>query len=217
MIYTIKKFKHDLDLVRDSSPSFSLPLHIELWLKDYLIKKSPLDAGFPWINYCVIQFLHSFIHPNMNVLEFGAGGSSIFFLKRDVNLITIEHEEIWINNVRKRISSSQKDRWTAKHISQSLPNHTIPFVNDYLTPLDHLKNDSIDIAFIDGRHRLESIKRSIPLIKNGGAIILDNSDRPQYSDAFGLLESWSLQNTSCITNGSEFFTPAAIWTKPSFA
>ena len=79
MIYAIKKFKHDLDLVRDSSPSFSLPLHIELWLKDYLIKKSPLDAGFPWINYCVIQFLHNLIYPNMNVLEFGAGGSSIFF------------------------------------------------------------------------------------------------------------------------------------------
>ena len=45
-------------------------------------------------------------------------------------------------------------------------------------------------------------------------MILDNSDRPQYGDAYKILENWSLLKISCITNASEFVTPAAIWKKP---
>ena len=36
----------------------------------------------------------------MRVLEFGAGGSSIFFLKKGVELFSIEHEEKWIIEVK---------------------------------------------------------------------------------------------------------------------
>ena len=46
----------------------------------------------------------------MRVLEFGAGGSSIFFLKKGVELFSIEHEEKWIIEVKKRISQSQFSR-----------------------------------------------------------------------------------------------------------
>jgi len=69
---------------------------------------------------------------------------------------------------------------------------------------------------IDGRHRVESIKQSMSLIKDGGILILDNSDRVDYQEAFTLLTDWSLVNTSCITNASDDVTPAAIWTKPRF-
>ncbi len=216
MIYAIKKFKHDLDLVRDSSPSFSLPLHIELWVKDFLLKKSPVDAGFPWINYYVIQFLHSLINRNMQVLEFGAGGSSIFFLKRGVELFSIEHEEIWISEVKERISPVQFSKWSPHLVLSRNQETNIPNIEDYLSPLKRIEKASLDIVLIDGRHRVESIKQSMSLIKDGGILILDNSDRVYYEEAFNLLSEWSLINTSCITNASDFVTPAAIWTKPSF-
>ena len=47
---------------------------------------------------------------------------------------------------------------------------------------------SLDLVFVDGRHRVESIKRSMNLLKDGGVMILDNPDRPQYGDAYKILE-----------------------------
>ena len=189
---------------------FSLPLHIELWIKDFLLKKSPLDAGFPWINYSVIQFLHDSINPNMQVLEFGAGGSSIFFLNRSVNLFSIEHERAWIHEVKKRVSSSHSAKWSPCLVLSKDKDKSVPNVDDYLAPLQKISNASLDLVFVDGRHRVESIKRSMNLLKDGGVMILDNSDRPHYRDAYKFLENWSLLKTSCITNASDFVTPAAI-------
>ncbi len=214
IISVLKKFKHDLDFVRRKSPVFSLPLHIELWIKDFLLKKSPLDAGFPWINYSVIQFLHDSINPNMKVLEFGAGGSSIFFLNRSVNLFSIEHERAWIHEVKKRVSSSHSAKWSPCLVLSKDKDKSVPNVDDYLAPLQKISNASLDLVFVDGRHRVESIKRSMNLLKDGGVMILDNSDRPHYRDAYKFLENWSLLKTSCITNASDFVTPAAIWKKP---
>ena len=214
--YGFKKFKHDLDLVRRESINFSYSLHLELWFKDYLLKKSPLDAGFPWINYCVIQFLHHSIDRKMRVLEFGAGGSSIFFLKKGVELFSIEHEKIWISEVKERISPVQFSKWSPHLVLSRNQETNIPNPEDYLSPIKKIKKASLDIVLIDGRHRVESIKQSMPLIKDGGILILDNSDRSDYQEAFTLLTDWSLLNTSCITNASDFVTPAAIWTKSSF-
>ena len=78
----------------------------------------------------------------------------------------------------------------------------IPNPEDYLLPLKNIKNASLDVVLIDGRHRVESIKQSMSLIKGGGILILDNSDRGDYQEAFTLLTDWSLLNTSCITNAS---------------
>jgi len=213
-INLLKLFKHDLNLVQKSSDSFSLKLHLVLWCKDKLLKHSPLEAGFPWINYTVIQFLHHFINPKMRILEFGAGGSSIFFLNRKVNLFSIEHEGVWINKVNKKVSSSNFARWSPNLVSADGIDSSVPNVDDYLAPLKKISNGSMDLVFVDGRHRVESIRRSINLLKDGGIIILDNSDRPQYEDAFKILRDWSLVKTACITNASDFVTPAAIWKKP---
>ena len=214
IIFGLKKFKHDLEFVRSKSQVFSLSLHIELWIKDFLLKKSPLDAGFPWINYSVIQFLHHSINPKMQVLEFGAGGSSVFFLNRNINLFSIEHEEVWIHEVKKRVSSIHFAKWSPYLVLSKDKDSSVPHVDDYLAPLKKISNSSLDIVFVDGRHRVESIRRSMNLLKDGGIIILDNSDRTHYEDAFKLLEDWSLLKTACITNASEFVTPAAIWKKP---
>ena len=151
----------------------------------------------------------------MRVVEFGAGGSSIFFLTRGVRLTTIEHDEKWIKNVRKNVSRKLQNNWDYHLIKPDNEITNIPSPKSYLSPLDQLSDSSIDLFLIDGRHRIESIKRAMDKIKPEGYLILDNCDRPEYSKSFELLTDWSLKQISCITNSSEFVTPAAIWKKPS--
>lgn len=174
-----------------------------------------MQAGFPWINYSTIQFMHHLTSKNMRVVEFGAGGSSIFFLTRGVHLTSIEHDEMWINNVRKKLSKKLQNNWTYHLITPDNKNNNIPSPEAYLSPLDQLSDSSIDLFLIDGRYRLESIKRAMDKIKPGGYLVLDNCDRSEYSKSFELLANWSLKQVSCITNSSDFVTPAAIWKKPN--
>jgi len=174
-----------------------------------------MQAGFPWINYVTIQFMHHLVCKNMHIVEFGAGGSSIFFLKRGTKLTSIEHDKKWIENVRKKVPKKLQNNWSYHLIKPSNEITQIPTPESYLAPLDKLSDSSIDLFLIDGRHRVESIKKAINKIKPGGYLILDNSDRPQYLKSFELLANWSLHQTSSITNSSPNVTPAAIWKKPS--
>jgi hypothetical protein len=215
LLQKVKTFKYELQFVKNQSDKVSLLLHLELWFKDRFLHLSPMQAGFPWINYPTIQFMHHLLCKNMRVVEFGSGGSSIFFLKRGVRLTTIEHDEIWIKNIRKKVSKKLQNNWTYHLIKPDNGITNIPSAESYLLPLDQLSDSSIDLFLIDGRHRVESIKKAINKIKPGGFLILDNSDRPEYSKSFDLLTDWSLKQISCITNSSEFVTPVAIWKKPS--
>ena len=217
LIHLCKLFKYELEHVRNRSTKFSLWLHLNLWFKDRILRKSPMESAFPWINYSTIQFMHHIVSKDTKVLEFGTGGSSLFFLGRKTNLTSIEHEAEWINEVQKRASQKQLMRWSHHLISSNKPNSRIPLADDYLYPLKNIVDSSIDLVVVDGRHRVESIKRSMTKVKPGGCLILDNSDRPEYAEAFVILLNWELLEKWSITNCSEFVTPAAIWTKPSIA
>ena len=215
VLQKVKTFKYELQFVKNHSDKFCLLLHLELWFKDRVLHLSPMQAGFPWINYPTIQFMHHLLRKNMRVVEFGSGGSTIFFLKRGVHLTSIEHDEKWIENVRNKSYKKLQNNWTYHLIKPSNEITNIPSAESYLLPLDQLSDSSIDLFLIDGRHRVESIKKAINKIKPGGFLILDNCDRPEYSKSFEILANWSLNQVSCITNSSEFVTPAAIWKKPS--
>lgn len=217
LIHLFKLFKYEFGHVRKKSTHFSLWLHLNLWFKDRILRKSTIDSAFPWINYSTIQFMHNIVSKDTKVLEFGAGGSSLFFLERKTNLISIEHEAEWINEVQKRASQKQLMRWSHHLISSNKPNSRVPLPDDYLYPLKSIVDSSIDLVVVDGRHRVESVKRAMTKVKPGGCLILDNSDRPEYAETFELLLTWTLLETYSITNCSEFVTPAAIWTKPLIA
>ena len=215
LLQKLKLFKYEFQFVKSRSNKFSFILHLELWLKDRIFNQNPMQAGFPWINYATIQFMHHFISKNMRVVECGAGGSSIFFLTRGVHLTSIEHDEKWIEIVKNKVAPETQNNW-AYHLIKSDNGITdIPSAESYLLPLDQLSDSSIDLFLIDGRHRVESVKKAINKIKPGGFLILDNCDRPEHSKSFELLTNWSLKQISCITNSSEFVTPVAIWKKPS--
>lgn len=62
--------------------------------------RSPLDVGLPWIAFSAIRFLERYLRADMNVCEFGAGGSTRFFSRRCRSVLSIEHDARWIERVR---------------------------------------------------------------------------------------------------------------------
>lgn len=140
----------------------------------------------PWITTEAFNFLKSIIKPNFNILEFGCGGSTIWFAKQNVKCITIEHNIDWYNIVTNYLIYHQ-----LVYDIRLLP-------RPYYHICDTFINEYFDIILIDGRDRIKCLLNSINKLKHGGIIMLDNSERIEYADAFIILKEWETINTQQI-------------------
>lgn len=117
---------------------------------------------YPWLSKKAVDFLASLLRKDMTVLEFGAGGSTLWFASRVAHVTSYENDSDWIAVLKKQ----KPDNVTLRF--ESLP----------------LKDEQpADLVFIDGEPvelRGEWI-RSIPqLVKPGGLVVLDNANRMEY-------------------------------------
>jgi predicted O-methyltransferase YrrM len=82
--------------------------HPEKWV-DYLRKcafaKSAFEQETPWISLEAIESLQETIKPGMSVLEFGGGGSTLFFAKEGLKVTTIESDADWKHNIEQQITA----------------------------------------------------------------------------------------------------------------
>src|SRR5215470_9498452 len=79
------------------------PQYLSRCLVDNVVNgKTPLDLEVPWFSYAAIDFLDTFLKPNMTVCEYGSGGSTVFFARRVRSVFSIEDNSKWHELVRNR-------------------------------------------------------------------------------------------------------------------
>lgn len=138
----------------------------------------------PWITDNAFFKMRDYISvkKNVRVLEFGAGASTVWFDKNaDVaEIISVEHNEEWFQILSKELSAKTKLNFLPQ------PYNTI--CND-LTGL-------FDVIVVDGRNRNRCFKSSIELLKSGGVLVFDNTERKYYHPSFDL---WQEKNLGTAT------------------
>jgi predicted O-methyltransferase YrrM len=136
---------------------------------------------FPWLTEGAIAYLDEYLahNPQAKILEFGSGGSTVWFAQRSASVTSIEHDLQWYGVVKGRLS---KDR--LKNVNLVLK--TLP----YYSVCKQLPSENFDLILVDGRNRKACILYSIPLLKKGGVLMLDDAQRPYYRLGTDLLESW---------------------------
>jgi predicted O-methyltransferase YrrM len=141
------------------------------------------------------------------VFEYGSGASTIWFSKRCKKVISVEDDKDWaskmseilkkrdINNVDYNFVPSQLDDNKISQY-QSFFYKNVHFENYVKTMLKYSNN--FDLIFIDGRARPAAIELAHSKVNDGGIIVLDNSDRPRYSQAIQYLlkNQWKVLKTS---------------------
>lgn len=146
------------------------------WFKSYRTKKSinQKEEAIPWLTYPFLDFIEQRLQKEMELFEYGCGNSTLWFSQRVKKVYSVEHNKDWYNIVRKKIphncSLKLKKLNSEEYVSSSSKN-----------------NIKFDIIIIDGRKRVECIKKSINNIKYNGIIILDNSERKIYEDGINYL------------------------------
>jgi precorrin-6B methylase 2 len=176
------------------SGDFKSLTYLMPWVKLFAPGRSPLTEMIPWINFKAIDWLKLHLTKEMVVFEYGSGGSTLFFAQRVKKVTSIEHNKKWYKLVTKKIKQNnlkncecilkEPENWELKtkaikgYSSNKDMEHT--FVK-YVNSINNFKKKSLDIVFIDGRARNSCISHAIPKIKKGGYLILDNSQRQEYT------------------------------------
>ncbi len=232
--YLYKNIVHKCNLINGSNADASgMWKYFFRWRKSVKNGASSMIDRLPWITFEATDLLNNKLKSCEKVFEFGGGGSTLFFLDRNVDLITVEHNQEWFAELTKKIGKNEKWKGVLKlpisidnfdKLEIGNPDHYISddsnfknksFIN-YVNFIDEFENNSFDIVCIDGRARPSCVKHAIPKLKKGGWLILDNSERDYYNESKRLLDDKTfkiiLDRTSAVIY-SVTADKTAIWEK----
>ena len=127
----------------------------------------------PWLTPAAVDLLRSLLRPADRGLEFGSGRSTIWFAKRVNALTSVEHDERWHASVSARLKAKGLDNvdYVLAPAGQPMERGA---ESAYARTALAFPDESLNFALIDGRYRDYSAKFTLPKIKPGGMLIIDN-------------------------------------------
>lgn len=134
------------------------------WLAS-LRTASPVDATgqpIPWMTFPVLRYLEHLDLGGCDVLEWGSGNSTVYWARRSRSVVSIEHSPAWHTSISERMDA---ERVTCILASEGPGYVEAPQGRDY------------DLVVIDGVNRDDCAVAAPPLLRPGGMILLDDSDR----------------------------------------
>ena len=160
---------------------------------------SPMQAKEPWINLSCCEFLKRHLYQPGFVAEFGGGGSTHYFLRKGFQVVTVEHDEKWVQMLSREISNQcDQASWTCiakKPVNRSgeariedaadpdlycsADDLTLDF-QSYASALDLYPDEYFSCIVVDGRARPSCIKHAVPKLKKKGLLVIDNTEREYY-------------------------------------
>lgn len=139
-----------------------------------------LHYGIPWIAPAAVLFLNDYLSDPVGLvaLDFGSGGSTIFYGARCERVTAIEMEQPgWVKLVREAL------------LEQELTNVDLISTDGLagaLAKVSELADASFDVISIDSMKRQECLQASIKKLKPRGILVLDN-----YADSNAFAETAS--------------------------
>lgn len=136
--------------------------------------RNTVRLRLPWLPFRLIDELEQIVGPGSKVFEYGGGGSTLWFLDRGAEVVTVEHHDAWADTLESYASASG---WTLLRASAE---HEYA---EYVAAVDAYPKDHFDVVLVDGRERARCLLAAASRVRPGGMLILDDSDRERYTSA----------------------------------
>ncbi len=153
------------------------------WFNSF-INKSPVDADnkpVPWVTYPFIDFITPRLNKKLKVFEYGAGNSTLFYAKYAGKVTTVEHNQSWYQKIKNELPEN------AEIILCEVES------NEYEKAAANT-DETYDLIIIDAEKRIECLKASVEQLTENGVLILDDSERKEYADAFSFMREKGFKN-----------------------
>lgn len=173
----------------------------------------------PWFPFMLIDWLEEHLSGDEIIFEWGSGGSTKWFSERCKQIVSVEHDKLFYDDLRKKLPDNVEyllrvpGARSFRRASNPKSNKSALLQRDFR---DYVKSiDSygfFDIIIIDGRARPSCISHAIPRLREGGIILLDNSQRFRYRRAINMLSDW--EHIEFFGEGDlPFYWKSTIWVK----
>jgi len=205
----IKKYYEGVPLESMRRSLFDRYLTESGWVES-AAEKMPLRAGepVPWYTYSAIAFLEAIVEPHFRVFEFGAGNSTLYWEKRVREVVSVEHDPVFVAYLRSNSMGKAKitllnecgkldKNYIDETVSEAFPDscNKVDIAEqireegylEYGDALSEFAAGDFDIAIVDGPARTLSALNAGLHMRDGGLVLLDNSDRPESATAIALL------------------------------
>lgn len=152
----------------------------------------------PWWSYRAIRAVDRFLElrPGARVFEFGSGASTPWLARRAGSVHTVEHDTGFIPVVERILDGLDN---VELHVVEAVPADDVagPTVrsereghehldfSDYVATIDRV-GGPFDLIVVDGRARVECLRRSLPHLAPDGAIVFDDVERKRYAPALSM-------------------------------
>ncbi len=158
------------------------------WFRSFE-ERAPVDRRgepIPWYTYPAIEFLRTRVRPEMTVFEYGCGNSTLWWASHVAHVVSVEHDPDW----HRRIASSVPANVTLRHVPLEPP-------GTYAGALLR-EGRRFDVVVIDGRERVECTSRIADGLTEGGVIVFDNAERPDYAEGYAALKAQGFRRIDFI-------------------
>ena len=177
--------------------------YFKQWRKFRLSDKGTIDHRVPWLVFSCIDFLDHWLKKDMQVFEYGSGGSTLYFAEKVGKITSIEHDAKWFGYAKTVVEhagftninyqliepvategSRNKDCTLPKNYVSCFKEYKGYDFSTYASSIDQHANESFDLVVVDGRVRHSCMAHALQKIKLNGALLLDNADRTYYLQPF---------------------------------
>jgi predicted O-methyltransferase YrrM len=163
----------------------------------------------PWIVPASIGWLGRRIRSDWSILELGAGRSTVWFARRAGRVLSFEDNEFWADQTRGRLAELGLDNVDLRQLS----------VERFAAEVDALADGGFDLVVVDFLEapavtRINVLKPAMKKVKPGGLLLLDDSDRPGYAEAFELVEGWHFRKFVGVKDGWPEACETGIFRRP---
>jgi hypothetical protein len=169
----------------------------------------------PWMQEdqikLVERILLSFGNRPVNILEWGSGGSTVYFTRfleeNGINYRwhSVEHQVEWYNEIKIKLNSNT----TQIHLKSIDPDNPASINFDHYVRWPRIltefveKQNPFDFILVDGRARARCLVEAKFLVKPDGIIMLHDAEREKYHYVFPLFENGKLIESEV--------KPHAVW------
>lgn len=147
------------------------------WFRSFR-EKAPLDAAgnpLPWVTYSFMDFIAPRLTRELDLFEFGSGNSTLFYSGKVKSVTVVEHDKGWHEAMKGKIPGNV-----------TLIFKELSYGGDYSgTAVD--TGNRYDIVIVDGRDRVNCVRKSLPALKESGVLVLDDSERDEYLEGAAYL------------------------------
>ncbi len=118
----------------------------------------------PWIARDAVKALEDSLDKTQVGFEWGSGNGTLWLLKRSKSLTSVEHHRAWADSVRKKLDSAGVHNADYRHVEES----------GYVDVIDEFADKHFDYVIVDGLFRDLATSKSIPKLRSGGQLVIDN-------------------------------------------